>query len=513
MINASVSTGSNTALNIHFQLAGLTAASDPTFLPVQDLANGSDAVKPGIVHYAGFVPVTALPTDLPNRPNLRDTNLKSPVSKDVKASLDANDGEFHLKNKGITVVASSVAVVSPGVVEVAIDAASDDGILDGGHTYKIIQSSIAEGVSLGKQYVWLAVRVNVAGALRAKMAEGLNKTTAVSSASLANRLGEFEWLKSLLPESATARVAWRQNDKRDVKADELIAELYAVNAYTSDPHVAYGSRAKALSALRADRSKFDSHAALSYDALKLYERIQHHFADWALKNLSKRAIESRSAKLTTGPVFDESLSKRYDKLARGVALPILSAFRACVVDLNPGYGFDRTYEDLCALLEAATPALQAQLTELWSRADIAGDPGAFGKKADVWESLSLVLEAAVAAQPPAVAVQAPQASSTAATLFAGSISADEVVSMWQDQLDEAEMYQEALAEEMRSAEQDEKTGLIEAIRAKNPEISSLRAAIEHAQAGKLGVCGKCGSSVEELRAIDAPTACLCSVCA
>src|SRR5688572_10837595 len=59
----------------------------------------------GMERHILFVPVTAVPAGLPMDPNARVPNIRRSVYREVRESLLSNDGRFHLKHKGITVVA------------------------------------------------------------------------------------------------------------------------------------------------------------------------------------------------------------------------------------------------------------------------------------------------------------------------------------------------------------------------------------------------------------------------
>lgn len=55
-----------------------------------------------------YVDVTKIPTNIPMECNPRQQNMKSAVVKGIKESLLAQDGLFHIINRGITLVAENV---------------------------------------------------------------------------------------------------------------------------------------------------------------------------------------------------------------------------------------------------------------------------------------------------------------------------------------------------------------------------------------------------------------------
>ncbi len=86
-----------------------------------------------------------VPEGLPRGTNPRSARIDRGIYKDVKLSLLNENGSantFHLKNKGITVLAEDVKLLKGGLFEVQIQ--SDQGVVDGGHTYDVALSSKGE---------------------------------------------------------------------------------------------------------------------------------------------------------------------------------------------------------------------------------------------------------------------------------------------------------------------------------------------------------------------------------
>src|SRR5690349_10733751 len=93
----------------------------------------------GISRYILFVPVRAIPGNIPLDPNARVPNLNKRVYKQIEDSLlnkDCEPNTFHLKHKGITLVAEKVESKIEGEFTVTIG--DGQGVLDGGHTYALI---------------------------------------------------------------------------------------------------------------------------------------------------------------------------------------------------------------------------------------------------------------------------------------------------------------------------------------------------------------------------------------
>jgi hypothetical protein len=475
-----------------------------------DPSVSSDHVVPGVAHYVGLVPVKDMVPNLPNTPNLRAANIKSPVAKDVAASLRSNDGNFHLKNKGVTMLATSVAARDGGwdVVITVTGTTDPDGILDGGHTYAVICDALAANAPIDKQYVFVNIRTNVPGVLRAQIAEALNRTTAVSSGSLLNRLGEFEWIKQALG-SAADNVAWRQNDE-GVKVEELVARLYACNICEGvEHHKAYSSRGSTLSAYRKNPEILTSHRNAAADILWIYEQIVFSLAGEAERRLGRRAVTAVGSQ---APLMDTSYASSKLKLVRGIAMPVLSALRACLIDTADGVRFNRDRATMKALLTILTDQLFDKIAEHWEA--VGSDPGALGKREAVWRDLHAIVESASPIQSaPSIThvVDNPAPAATNAFMYADELAAD-----WGAQLEERREHLQALREDAKDASGTQvATALASDLANVARQIEVLEAGIALTQDQGFGICFNpgCDRQVGVNRITDPLLAKWCQQCA
>ncbi len=117
----------------------------------------------GLERHILVVPVKNMPKGIPLDPNARRPKTSKRVYQKVKASLfnqDCEPGTFHLKNKGITIVAQSVNIKTKDTYEIAM-VNGVHGIVDGGHTYTLITEAQASSELPDDQYVTVEVRVGV----------------------------------------------------------------------------------------------------------------------------------------------------------------------------------------------------------------------------------------------------------------------------------------------------------------------------------------------------------------
>ncbi|MCH8144451.1 MAG: AIPR family protein, partial [Gemmatimonadetes bacterium] len=103
-----------------------------------------------------LMPVGKLPSGIGLDPNARNPKIRKRVYQQVEESLLNQDGSepntFHLKNKGIVMIAATVQQVGDNEYDVTMQTGVH-GIVDGGHTYALIQKNQTDGVLPEHQYV------------------------------------------------------------------------------------------------------------------------------------------------------------------------------------------------------------------------------------------------------------------------------------------------------------------------------------------------------------------------
>ena len=132
--------------------------------------------------YIFYVKVGDGPEGFPMATNHRDQKLTSSVAAAIEDSLLSNDGQFHLKNRGIILSAKRVKYDNQKQ-EVTIDFEDESlhGNIDGGHTYKIILEHKDKNLD---QYVQFEVMTGVESII-ADLAEARNTSVSVDIKSMA----------------------------------------------------------------------------------------------------------------------------------------------------------------------------------------------------------------------------------------------------------------------------------------------------------------------------------------
>lgn len=307
----------------------------------------ADPTHNGVTTHYLLVPAKDIPSGIAYDANARAPNISKRVYKDILKSLQNADGSpentFHLKNRGITIIANSVAKVQEKVFDVHIHPEESQGIVDGGHTYEIIQEAKriektkGEPCLADKQLVLVEIREGVPSNWIVDISQGLNTSVQVKAMSLGNLAGHFEWLKQAIGDEPYAgEIAWSENDEGKHDAIDILQMMICLNIELFPPDkgvhpiIAYSGKQSVLNKYEKDQEAFRRMSAVLKDILRFHDMI--HITGPQLYNKAKSSNKAGALK------FVNYKSKRCNypfagvfeadhELERGAIFPILSAFR------------------------------------------------------------------------------------------------------------------------------------------------------------------------------------------
>ena len=281
-----------------------------------------------------------LPSKIGNEPNARDTNIRRLTYQQVGKSLleedGSDEGTFHLKNKGITIIADSVKQNGDSAFIVKMDT-GQHGIVDGGHTYALIQENKEQVPE--NQYVRVDVRVGVPTDWIPMISGGLNTAVQVQAMSLEDLKSSFDWIKKVLG-PLDDRIAWSENSQNKyMDARDLISIMCLLNPVvypnekSQQPINAYRSKEAALQRFKESSAEFEAMNSILMDVLKLHDHIAFTAKDvW---NSAPQPTNAGSMK-----IFESKKKGKFDfpfigkkaeqRLAKPALYPILGAFRRFV---------------------------------------------------------------------------------------------------------------------------------------------------------------------------------------
>jgi len=364
--------------------------------------------KPDLERTILFCRAKDLPKGIPLDPNPRAQNLNRRVYREVRQSLlnqdDSPRDTFHLKNKGLTLICDRIEQLDDkGTFRLTFD--GRQGIVDGGHTYKIIleaQKGDGESACPEKQHVKVEVLRGVDPEWVSCIAGGLNTSMQVQTTSLAELEGKFDWIHERLKgEPFAAQIAYRENERNaqdcpyDVRDIISWLALFNVELYPHDgdrfPMQAYTSKEVVLQEYLSKEGNpgFRKLRPILVDILRLHDLVQLQAMEAHNKaggHSGKLAFVRQRKRGEFSLVFLRKSIKKclYD----GALYPMLGAFRWMVVPdpesglfrwREPGFsGVERVLKRVAASMMSSTKAVSDKTGR---------NPNAIGKDRSHWENL------------------------------------------------------------------------------------------------------------------------------
>ena len=303
----------------------------------------------GLEHHLLLVAVNELPPDVPMEANARRPNTNKQVYREVRESLLNEVGEpgtFHLKNKGIVIIAESVQQISGASDEyrVVLDRTCQ-GILDGGHTYQLIQEAKTQNSLPSDQYVFVQIRTGVPQAWVPDISRGLNTSVQVQDMSLDKLKGLFAWLiEDLKGQSYYKRIGWSENEECAYDARDIIALLYLFNIglfpnSDSHPIAGYEKKSEALRKFEENEQGFRNLRPVLKDILFLHDYVARTAADFYNQGAKDSGLKARGralrfikqGKRPFSFIFMGDKELGDCRLEEAALYPILAAFRLFLV--------------------------------------------------------------------------------------------------------------------------------------------------------------------------------------
>ena len=346
----------------------------------------------GTERYLMFVPVEEVPEGISTDPSPRSAGTRWDVYNRVRASLlneDCTPGTFHLKNRGITIVARNMNKLDDREYEVILG--KGQGIVDGRHTYQaIIEARRDAGVEIPRaQFVKFEIITGVPEDWVDEMARGMNASMRFQSQMLERLQAAFAWIKDELKDQPFFKdIAWTETQRGACDVGELLCLLtcFNVDLYPNEganhPVVAYENKAVVLKTFAQEHNE---NAGAAYkrlrpilrDILILHDTIRKQFAE-----LARRDGYGKSGVLEQSPgapfQFPFTQLTAPERAARGALYPVLAAFR-WMVQFDPEadeLGWNGGFSNVLHRWGQVGPGLVTQsvekLEELGSSSDAVG---------------------------------------------------------------------------------------------------------------------------------------------
>lgn len=345
-----------------------------------------------------YVALAEVPQDLPLSPNPR-VPKPNEVIKRVKISLESNDGVFHILNRGITISAKLAEYDNAaGILTLDIpDGEEAYGILDGGHTYAVVQELAGKPEKADAQFVKLEILTGVESILPL-IASARNFSKQVKDISLANYKHELDWLKKALGQ-VSHHVRWRENDDEPFDVMDYIQVIAAfdVKRYGEMNHPIESYKNSGQCLTTAADGGLTYLAPVVPDIARLYDTMR--FTWWPMYTrpdengrggrpgrlrevTSRKRGAARLLQFPTLPGVDPQDAMHH--VEKGLVIPLIAAFRSLLVLDDKTGGLDWK-TDPFAFWDANGPSLVRKVMEA---SDQRGSiPQVVGRDKTVYEAL------------------------------------------------------------------------------------------------------------------------------
>ncbi|MBU1864699.1 MAG: AIPR family protein [Candidatus Omnitrophica bacterium] len=349
-----------------------------------------------IEHHIILCKAKDIPQGISKEPNPREQRIDYGIYKDIQESLeDSEDLTFHLKNKGITILANKVDY-SSDKKNIGIHLGEKGGIADGAHTYEIVLNAQRKQSCPEDQYVKFEIITGVPSEMIVDITGGLNTAVQVQQASLANLEGAFEWVKEEIKNMSYAeQVSYKQNEKKAVDIREILSFLTLFNVKhfngTSHPKIAYTSKASCLDLYEKDPESFKMLRPLLKDILTLHDYIH-------IESRKRYNQERKGAAGKMKGVYDHRTRGKYkfvftdqdaqDKLHAGTLYPIFGALRFLIKISDDGSSYSWKVSNFREVLHFFD-SVAANLVETTYKTSLTygRKPNAVGKDDNHWDNL------------------------------------------------------------------------------------------------------------------------------
>lgn len=354
----------------------------------------------GLTRYLFVVPVRNLPMGLPTDANARSQNVRTRVARQIKESLLNNEcvpNTFHLKNNGITIIAERVQKKSRQKDRYDVFVGEGQGIIDGGHTYKIITDTHDDEKLPECQYVNVEVLTCVEKDWIPDIAGGRNTTVQVAPMSLDNLKGRFQWIKDELQDQEYgSKIAWSENENCEFDARDIVAllTLFNIKLFPNDgdqfPVQSYSQKASTLTRFEDNPNSFEKMKGILKDILVLHDTIRcNYYYIWNQQSSGTKAgglsISQKKKKGKWQFIFTGEEAEY--RMVNAALYPILGAFRWFVIkepDTDQLVWRDG-FESVLRIWEECSLSLLSSTHEM-SR-ELGYRPNSLGKSTALWRTL------------------------------------------------------------------------------------------------------------------------------
>jgi hypothetical protein len=328
--------------------------------------------------------------------NPREQNLASKVARKIRDGfLGPETGSlFHLLNRGLLLSAESVSYDNQkDEITIVMSNLRTHGIVDGGHTYKVItgnQAAISE-----PRYVTLEIMTGVEDDFE-EIAGARNTSVQVKEKSLAELEGKLDNIKAAIKGLPFENdVAYKENEEKAIDVQDVVAifSIFHNERNTTHPVYAYSSKGRTLQVYLEDVGGYKKLASVAKEIFKLHDHIKVTFPDLIKESGGRpgalKEIGYKNGKLRWPLYFSPKVSGDFEKTAYdvpgGFVYPILGAMRF-LIDKDAATGNYKWKTDPLKFYDKVVGKKLVELT-IEASSELGRNPMAVGKSSRHWEGL------------------------------------------------------------------------------------------------------------------------------
>lgn len=304
--------------------------------------------------YTILVSISDLPKELTDwlDINPRRANTDNVVSKEIRSTLVNAPEVFFIRNRGLTIIAQYLDFDNKtNHISLTMSDKKLHGLLDGGHTFEVIQDYQSNTNQPNQAFVKLEILTgfgsddnnNIDGITNIVRAR--NKSTQVPESSLKNLDGNFDRIKEVLSsQKYFDRIAFKDNEindngkSKDIEILDILSYLVCFDIFNypdsnKAPTVAYSSKGTIPN--KFDKEEYCENikklTPLLPDILLLRDRIIKELPDnWKYENGTRSGfgnLKEVGGKLKQNIILPFSGDEVEYEVASSYYYPILASFR------------------------------------------------------------------------------------------------------------------------------------------------------------------------------------------
>lgn len=363
---------------------------------VESLRKFTDPLGPNRARYFAVVNSKFLPSDFPLETNPREQNLNSKVARKIRDSFIGPDtgSLFHLLNRGLLLSAESVVYDNQkDEITIVISNLQTHGVVDGGHTYKVITGN--QAAVNDDRFVTLEIMTGVEDDFEA-IAGARNTSVQVKEKSLAELEGKLDNIKVAIKGLPfDGDVAYKENEDKAIDVQDVVAILtiFHNDRNAAHPVYTYSSKGRTLQVYLEDVDGYKKLAPVAKEIFKLHDHIKMTFPelykDAGGRPGALKEIGYKNGKLRWPLYYSPKVAGDFERTAydvpSGFVYPILGAMRF-LLEKDPVTSNYKWKTDPIKLYDKVVGKKLVELT-IDASSELGRNPMAVGKSSRHWEGL------------------------------------------------------------------------------------------------------------------------------